>query len=240
MQRLHLLFGESNQSEYAYALKVGTTSLVLRLLEDRLVPESILLAQPLYALRDVSRDPTFKWDVLMLDGSVIGAVELQRRYLEMAQRYAGQDAETDWVLREWEIILNELEKDPLSLGDKLDWVAKRSMVEQYRLEEGLEWSDDALHSVDLEYHNIDPEFSLFYGLQEMGETTRFVDELQVIEAMTDAPCNTRALGRSQLVRKVLAKKNHRAYAFDWSGAATDKHTYVDLLDPFETYSGAGD
>jgi len=56
-----MLFGESNQSEYAYALKVGTTMLVLRLLEEDRVPDDLVLAHPLGALRDVSRDPTYRW-----------------------------------------------------------------------------------------------------------------------------------------------------------------------------------
>ena len=68
MTRLHLLFGESNQNEFAYALKVGTTVLVLRLLEEHRVPERLSLAQPLIALREVSRDETYQWPVCLADG----------------------------------------------------------------------------------------------------------------------------------------------------------------------------
>jgi proteasome accessory factor A len=233
MTRLHLLFGESNQNEYAYALKVGTTLLVLRLLEDHMVPSDLALHQPLVALRDVSRDEEYRWIVRMQDGSTIPSVDLQRRYLELAQVYRGDGEQNDWILDEWEKTLDGLEKDPLTMGDRLDWVAKREIVQQYVDEEGVDWSDDALHSVDLEYHNIDPEKSLFHAYQQMGRTTRLLDDLDIIDAMTDPPANTRAAARAQLVKRVLDRKGPKFYIFDWNGVALDRNTYVELSDPFE-------
>ncbi|CAN5660322.1 N/A [soil metagenome] len=233
--RLHLLFGEGNQNEFAYALKIGTTSLVLRLLEDYRVPEDVTLAQPLIALREVSRDETYKWPVVLQDGRLIGAIDLQRRYLELAESYRGESEQTDWVLNEWASILDGLEKDPMALEDRIDWVAKRKIVETYMAEEGLDWSDDALQSVDLEYHNIDPEKSLFYAWQDMGKTRRILDDLDIVTAMTDPPQDTRAKGRSRMVEQVLAKKNARFYLFDWNGVALDRHHYLEMPDPFDTY-----
>lgn len=235
MTRLHLLFGESNQNEYAYALKIGTTVLVLRLLEDELMSEDMVLAQPLLALREVSRDQTYRWPVTLMGGKTMGAVDLQREYLKAAQKYKGESEQTDWVLTEWESVLDGLEKDPLAMGDRLDWVAKKQIVEQYMEEEGLDWTDDALHSVDLEYHNIDPEKSLFHAYQDMGKTKRFLDDVEIITAMTDPPQNTRAKGRSKLVEQVLSRKGAKFYLFDWNGVALDRHTYIEMPDPFETY-----
>jgi proteasome accessory factor A len=235
MTRLHMLFGESNQSEYAYALKVGTTLLVLRLLEERRVPEELSLAQPLIALREVSRDDAYKWKVALVDGQTIGAVDLQRRYLELAQAYAGETEDIDWTLREWQAVLDQLEKDPLVLADRLDWVAKLKIVRQYMEAEGLEAGDDALHSVDLEYHNIDPDKSLFHALYDMGQMQRFVSELDIIDAMTEPPQDTRAKGRAELVRYVLGRKSPKFYLFDWNGVALDRHSYIEMSDPFETY-----
>lgn len=235
MTRLHLLFGEANQNEYAYALKMGTTMLVLNLLEDRIAPD-VQLSQPVKSLRDVSRDPEYRWVVQLIDGSTIGAVDLQRRYLAEAQRYRGLDRQTDWILDEWESTLDGLASDPLSMADRLDWVAKRRIVEMYMDEEGLGWDAEALHSVDLEYHNIDPESGLYYGLQEMGETRRIVSEVDIVEAMTEPPQDTRAKGRGDLVRQVIGRKGPRFYMFDWNGVALDRNTYVEMPDPFETYA----
>lgn len=239
MTRLHLLFGEGNPNEYAYALKIGTTSLVLRLCEERRVPYELTLDDPILILRQVSRDETHKWPVERSGGrGTIGAIDLQREYLRLCQEaYAGESEQTDWVLREWESVLDGLEKDPMAMGDRVDWVAKYQIVEQYRAEEGLDWDDDALHSVDLEYHNIDPEKSLFYAWQEMGQARRLLDELDIVDAMTDPPQDTRAKGRAALVEQVLARKKAKFYMFDWNGVALDRHTYVEMPDPFDTYEG---
>ena len=232
MHRLHILFGESNQNEFAYALKIGTTCLVLRLIEDGLVPEDLQLLHPLIALREVSRDQSYSWPVTMSDGSQSTAIDVQTRYLELAQCYRGFDEDTDWVLAEWQKILEGLARNPLELGEKIDWVNKKLIVEAYMAEESLDWSDDSLHSVDLEYHNIDTEKSLFYATKQ----ERVLSDLDIIKAMTDPPQNTRALGRSELVKKVLSKKGSRNYAFDWSGASIDRSTFFEMPDPFETYS----
>ncbi|MBS1717459.1 MAG: proteasome accessory factor PafA2 family protein [Armatimonadetes bacterium] len=236
MTRLHLLFGEGNQNEYAYALKVGTTALVIRLLQDGLVPPDLVLAQPLIALREVSRDPEYKWLVMMADGVTIRAVDVQRIYLKLAtDAYKGESEQTNWVLAEWESILDGLEKNPLELGDRIDWVAKKRVVEQYIEDAGTDWSDDALHSVDLEYHNIDPAEGLFYALQEMGETKRVVSEMDIVTAMTDPPQDTRAKGRAKLVEKVAKPKGPRDYLIDWNGVVIGSHVY-DMPDPYETYA----
>lgn len=235
MTRLHILFGESNQNEYAYKLKVGTTLLVLRMLEDDLVPHEWCLANPVRALREISRDPTFKWRLRRADGDEVGAIDVQRDYLEIAQLYRDESEQTNWILDEWAATLDGLERDPMAMGDRLDWVAKRKIVEQYMAEENLNWDDDALHSIDLEYHNIDPEKSLFHALQSMGETRRVLDEIDILTAMTDPPQDTRAKGRAKLVEHVLSRKSPKFYMFDWNGVALDRHNYVEMLDPFETY-----
>ncbi len=239
MTRLHLLFGEGNQNEFAYALKIGTTIVVLRMLEEHRVPPSLIMANPLLALREVSRDETFKWPVTLLDGTKMSAIDLQREYLAIAQIYRGESEQTNWILDNWESVLDGLEKDPMAMDDRIDWVAKRKIVEQYMTEEGVGWDDDSLHSIDLEYHNIDPEKSLYYAWQEMGKTKRILSDIDIITAMTDPPQNTRAKGRSKLVELVLSRKNPKFYLFDWNGVALDRHTYVEMPDPFNTYDQSG-
>ncbi|MCW5939272.1 MAG: proteasome accessory factor PafA2 family protein [Fimbriimonadaceae bacterium] len=231
MHRLHVLFGESNQSEYAFALKVGSTCLALRLVEEGLVPERLVLAEPLIALREVSRDPEFKWPVALADGTVTTAIEVQREYLRLAESYAGQGQDVDWVLTEWRTVLDRLEEDPLSLEDCLDWPRKRRLVFDYRREHGLEANHPALHTLDLEYHNIDPDKSLYYP----DPCRRFLEEIDILDAMTDPPTDTRALGRSRLVAKLLSHRSPQIYAFDWSGVALGRGRYIEMSDPFETY-----
>lgn len=233
--RLHLLFGESNQMEFAYALKIGTTALVLDLIEDHLIHSRFRMYDPLQSLRDISRDSTYKWIVTLEDGSTIPAIDLHREYIRAAEIYRGRDEQTDWVLNNWVETLNQLEKDPMKLDDRLDWVAKKRIVEQYIQESKEHWGSDALHSVDLEYHNIDPRKSLFYALTEMDAVHRVIDEPAILEAMTEPPQNTRAFGRSQLVRWILAESSP-GYWVDWDGVYIDRQTAVELPDPFNNYS----
>lgn len=237
-QRFHLLFGESNMMEYAYALKVGTTHLVLRLLEDAVLGDDMILGQPLVDLRLISRDPSFQWECWTYDGARTNAIEVQRFYHELCTRYAGESPQTDWILHEWAKTLDQLARDPMELGDKLDWVAKRKIVEQYRSEEGLDWNDDALHAVDLEYHNIDPDRGLFYALQEMGETARILDDLDITDAMTDPPSNTRASLRAAKIRDLMKRERPRAYAIDWNGVAFGRHDFEEYEDPYRSASDA--
>jgi proteasome accessory factor A len=235
--RLHLLFGEANQNEFAYALKIGATSLAICLLEHGLTPSPVL-ANPLKALRDVSRDESHRWMVELEDGSQIGAIDLQRLYLEAAQRFRGESEQTDWVLQAWESTLDGLERDPMEMGGRIDWVAKRRIVEMYLEDQGLDWNSDALHSIDLEYHNLDPDQSLFHAWQQTGRAERVVGEAAIVGAITDPPSDTRAKGRGLLVEKVLRRKSARFYLFDWNGVALDRNTYVEMPDPYETYAGS--
>lgn len=231
MTRLHVLFGESNQNEYAYALKVGTTVLAIRACEDGLINANFLIASPLSALRTISRDFELKWECQWIDGSYTNAIEVQRRYLEACESYRGESDQTDWILNEWASTLDGLATNPLEMGDRIDWVAKRQICEQYMSEEGIGWDDDALHSVDLEYHNIDPELSLFHGLTPK----RVVKDSDIVFAQTDPPTNTRAKGRAKMVEAVLKRKGAPLYAFDWNTVQFDRSKYVNLPDPFETY-----
>lgn len=229
--RLHLLFGEANPSEYAYALKVGTTHLALRLLEEGKLEGIPRLASPLLALRSVSRDPTYKWEVTLEDGETMGAISVQRMILELAEEYRGDTADTDWVLDEWARTLDDLETDPMRCVDRIDWVAKKVMLTRYIEEAGSDWNDDALHSLDLEYHNINQDRSLAAPML----TNRFLDPLDALDAETTAPTDTRAHGRAKLVQRVVKTGKPVIYMFDWSGVALGRHDYVDLSDPFESY-----
>ncbi len=235
LHRLHILFGESNMSEFACMLKIGTTSLVLDLIEEGAHPHNIELEDPLETLRSVSRDPSLKWPVKMRNGDTISAIDLQRRYLDAAMKYFHRrDDQTDLILTEWKNILDDLERDPLSTSDRLDWSAKRSLYTQYMEETGAKWQDDVMQSLDLEYHNINPNTGLFYGLEQAGLMRRVVTDDEVAHAITNPPSNTRASGRGQIVSALLEHPNCR-YVIDWDAIYIERNRQLDLKDPFNTY-----
>jgi len=199
--RLHVICGDANVSEFATALKVGTTRLVVALCERGWQP-AIRVRRPVEAMRAVSRDPTLRWPVELDDGRFLAAVDLQRIYLEAAQRtFAGADAETDWVLREWAAILDDLERDPLATADRCDWAAKRLLLESYLEAERLSWQDPIVRSLDLEYHAVDPERGLGAALRQEGHLRAIVEETDIQRAMATAPTDTRAWLRGEWVRR---------------------------------------
>src|SRR5437879_3555399 len=74
-RRLHVICGDANMSEYATALKVGVTSLVLKLLEEGLTAP-IRLAHPVQAAKAISRDITLRQTVERQGAPPITAIEI--------------------------------------------------------------------------------------------------------------------------------------------------------------------
>jgi proteasome accessory factor A len=200
-RRLHVICGDANLNEWATALKVGTTCLALSLLESGWEP-LFRLKNPVDAIKRVSRDPSLRWILELEDGRTMRATDLQRIYLKDAQSLlAGSDPDTDWALREWQRVLDDLDEDPFQAADRVDWVAKRQLLETYIEAEGLWWEDPMLRSLDLEYHNIDPEAGLYYALEEGGQAVRVVDEKRIEAALEHPPVDTRAALRGEWVRR---------------------------------------
>ncbi len=200
-RRFHCIIGDANMNEVATALKVGTTALVLELIERGRAP-AVELADPVAALKHISRDPSWEWIVELKDGRKISAIDLQRLYLEAASRHCdASHEETRWVLGEWEAVLNDLALDPMRCMDRVDWVAKRFLLESFREEEGLEWSDPWLQSIDLEYHLADPSHGLYYEMLQSCSLRRVVSDEEIRAAMTEPPTGTRAFFRGRAVSR---------------------------------------
>lgn len=200
-RRLHLIVGDANLCEYATALKVGATRLVLELIERAAAP-ALELESPVAAIRAISRDPDLKTVVRRKDGRTISGLELQAAYHEAAQAtLAGQDEETDWILREWGETLRLLREDRGRLVGRLDWVTKLWLLETFMREERVAWDDPWLASLDLEYHNVNPERGLFLGLEAEGKTTRLATEEDIARALNEGPSDTRGGIRGLCVRR---------------------------------------
>ncbi len=204
-RRLHGIVGDANMSEYTMALKLGTTALVITLIEQRQIPDDLAIHDPIQTIKEISRDQNYQWHCRLKNGTKISAVDLQRRYLTLAQKHlSGQDSETDWVLTEWEVVLNSLERDPMCLRDRLDWVAKKWLLETFIDAEGIGWDDPWLQSLDLEYHNINRQEGLYYGLEAQNLMHRVVTNEQIEDATHHPPRDTRAYFRGTSLNKFRA------------------------------------
>jgi proteasome accessory factor A len=228
-RRLHLIHGDTNVLPSALFLKVGTTRLVLDLLEAKAMP-AIALADPVTSLRALSRIWRAPWRVLLADGSKADALSLLWLYQQRAkQLFAGRDRETDAVLELWNRVLNALATDPLSLVGIVDWVSKQHLLGEFCAREGLEWGHPWLESQDLEYHQIDPRRSL--GLA-MANTDGFWNPLRLDQAKRCPPSNSRAHARSRLMREIQDTADSTYYV-DWAEVAGPNARRAVLANPFQ-------
>jgi proteasome accessory factor PafA2 len=202
-RRLHVIVGDANMSEVATYLKLGTTSIVLKMIEDEYLPD-LTMANPVAALHEVSRDLSCTARLHLADGRRLKAVEIQWEYLERARKYVEQEDDTPDnrdVLQRWENVLSALESDPLSLQRELDWVAKYRLLESYRERDGLAWSDPKLRLIDLQYHDVRTDKGLYYRMAATGKVDRLVSDREIEMAVMEPPEDTRAYFRGRCIAR---------------------------------------
>ncbi|MCU1352797.1 MAG: dop [Acidimicrobiales bacterium] len=199
-RRLHVITGDANLAETATFLKVGTTALVLSMVEDEAFSRDIVFRSPVQAMRQVSYDLTLRRPLELVDGTSISALDVQWETFDRARKYAeerglacvGEDTGAR-VLDLWEYVLTGLETDPMSLADHLDWVAKKRLLDAYRERHDLAWGDPRLAGLALQYHDLRPERSL----ARRAGLVRITTDDEVQRAMTEPPTDTRAYFRGQ-------------------------------------------
>ena len=203
-RRLHVIVGDANLSQVATFLKVGTTAIVLCMVEDEYLSRTFVLANPVQAIRQVSYDLSLRRPLELDGGGTITALEMQWEYYDRARKYAEDrglecidQTVGEEVLRRWEHVLTALESDPMQLADQLDWVAKYGVINGYRERHDLRWNDARLAAMDLQYHDMRPTKSLF---SRLGVET-LVDDEDARVAMSEPPPDTRAYFRGKCLQK---------------------------------------
>ena len=239
-RRLHVIVGDSNMSEYATFLKVGTTSILLQMLED---PGALLrdmtLENPIKAIREISHDITCRRKVRLANGWEASALDIQSEYLARARRYHEQHGlppQEERALEMWDHCLTAIEKDPLSLDRECDWVIKHNLIERFRERHGLPLSHPRVALVDLQYHDVSQSRGLFYRLQSRGEVERTATDDAIETAMDVPPATTRARLRGEFIRR--AKDRRRDFTVDWVHLKLNDQAQRTLLlkDPFEAHN----
>lgn len=209
-RRLHVIIGDANLAETSTYLKLGTTSLVLGMIEDGWLDQHqvhLEVETPVQALHEISHDPTVRLLVRLRDGRRMSAVQIQMLYAEHARAYAHHrygsrlDPHTEDVLTRWEHTLDALASDPMRLADQLDWVAKLKLLQGYRDRDGLGWEHPRLALVDLQYSDVRPDKGLYNRLVASGRMRRLLSHVQVAQAVLTPPEDTRAWFRGQCLRK---------------------------------------
>lgn len=203
-RRLHVILGDSNMSEYTTMLKVGTTAIILSMIEDDFIDADLSLDKPIHALTQISHDTTCMKKVRVARGRHLTAVEIQKEYLELAMKYSQQkedDRFTKMVLKEWEYVLGKLEREPMDLCQEIDWIIKKNLITSYMERHSLSWESPRVAMLDLQYHDIRRGRGLYYLLEKEGKVRRVLDDSEITPAITDPPLDTRAYFRGTCQKK---------------------------------------
>src|SRR5713101_6785367 len=201
-RRLHVIVGDSNMSEVATYLKVGTTALIL----------------------DMSHDPTLRETVRLKDGRTITPLQLQTEYLEHATRYVQSidaDLVTKDVLGRWTHVIEALHTDPMELHREVDWVIKKRIIESFMEKHRLSWRDPKVSLMDLQYHDIRPHKGVYFQLVKHDMVDRITSDDIIERAKHIPPQTTRARLRGEFIRQANLKG--KDYRVDW--------VYLKLNDP---------
>ena len=247
-RRLHVIIGDANMSEISGYLKLGTTALVLAMIEDRFLAADLGIEAPITELRAVSHDPSCRHLVTLRDGRKMTAVQVQMEYLELARKYTEDkygvdvDDQTADVLARWESVLARLAEDPMLTSRELDWVAKLELLEGYRSRDQLGWGHPRLQLVDLQYTDVRAERGLYNRLAARGRMARLADERDTARAVDYPPEDTRAYFRGRCLQKYpesVAAASWDSVIFDSPGR--DSLQRVPTLEPLRgTRAHVGD
>ncbi len=237
-RRLHVIVGDSNMSEYATFLKVGATSILLRMLEDPgVVLRDMTLENPIRAIREISHDTTLRRRVRLANGREASALDIQGEYFNRARRYQethGLSPLEDQALMMWEHCLKGLESDPWSLDRECDWVIKHRLIEHYRQRDGVPLTHPKVALIDLQYHDVSRERGLFYKMQARGLVERTCRDEDIETAVDQPPQTTRAKLRGEFIRR--AKERRRDFTVDWVHLKLNDQAQRTVLckDPFKS------
>jgi proteasome accessory factor A len=237
-RRLHVIVGDSNMSEVATYLKVGTTAIVLAMIEDGFITRDLTLEDPVRAIKEISHDVTCRRRVRLKRGKEFSAIEIQREYLDLAREYY-QDRERSPqvadLLEKWQYVLDQLALDPMTLHRELDWVIKHALITSYINRKGCSFDDQRVFMLDLQYHDIKRTRGLYYLMLQGGLIDRVITEGEIETAMTTPPQTTRAKVRSDFIK--YATERNKSYDVGWSYLKlNDRYQRTILVkDPFKAW-----
>ena len=240
-RRLHVIVGDSNLAEPTTLLKIGSTDLVLRMIESGVVMRDMTLENPIRAIREISHDLTGTRTVRLVNGRELSALEIQQEYYEKAAAFAErrglleEGSTVARVLDLWARALQAVRSQDLTLIDsEIDWAIKYALIERYRAKHDLDLASARVAQLDLAYHDINRSRGLYYLLERRGLVRRVVRDLDVFEAKSVPPQQTRAKLRGDFIKR--AQERRRDFTVDWVHLKLNDQAQRTVLckDPFRS------
>lgn len=234
-RRLHVITGDANVSEFATWLKVGTSSIVLSMIERGVTLPEFAIAEPVEEMHRVSHDVTLGHRIRLVDGATTTAIDVQRAFANAARAACGPDAddETLAIIDAWLQVLEDLDTDPMRCADRLDWVAKLQLLEAYRQRENLDWDSPRLQMIDLQYSDVRSNKGLGRLMTSRNKLRRLFTDEEIERAVLEPPRETRAYFRGETIRRFpqeVAAASWDSVVFDLPGSTALQR--IPLADPF--------
>jgi proteasome accessory factor A len=218
-RRLHVIVGDSNMSETTTRLKVGSTDLVLRMLEAGYQMRDLSLENPIRSIREISHDITGKRALRLANGREMSALQIQTEYYErvadfLDRRGGDPGPSASAVLDLWRRMLVAVQtQDFAPVETEIDWVIKQRLMDRYMAKHDLTLSSPRVAQLDLAYHDITRGRGLFTLLQAKGLVQRITTDPQIFRAKVVPPQTTRAKLRGDFIKR--AQERRRDYTVDW-------------------------
>tara|TARA_Y100000768_G_scaffold337769_1_gene280112 strand:+ start:2114 stop:3634 length:1521 start_codon:yes stop_codon:yes gene_type:complete len=235
-RRLHVICGDANMSETATFLKVGSTSILLAMIEDDFLRKRIVFDNPVRSIKEVSHDLSLKQQLSLNDGSTITALEVQWELFNAASSYVSKGGGeftggevAHEIISTWERVLTGLENNPESLRSEIDWIAKRLLIESFADRHDLSIFDPRVRLLALQYHDVrqGKRISEIIGLKKL------ITDREVNKGIDNPPQETRAYFRGVCLQKwpeSIVSANWDSLVFRLEG---DYLKRIPILDPSE-------
>ena len=268
-RRLHVIVGDANRMETPQALKLGATSMLLWALEHaeeadfdmRGLIEGLRLADPVGAMHTVSHDLSLNAELALEQGGTTTAWQMQVRLraavyavaaivlgTDTAGEPAWEDRQTRNIMAMWGQALADVaairhadDDARLTMREqagRIEWLLKWQLLEKLRRKIGSGWDDARIAAVDLKWAAIDPADSIFDRLR--AQTERLFTDGQLVQASVEAPSDTRAWLRAEMIRRfpeqvVAASWSHLTVRHRTIGDNTVENPMVslDMSDPLK-------
>jgi proteasome accessory factor A len=239
-RRVHVTCGDPNMSPWATCMKLGTTSLVLRLIEHGITLPHLRFRDSLHQVAaEVAHDTAVQRLYPLKWGRALGATAIQRELQSAAHRLANEIILPDeelWALAEWDKACADLQQNPRLLINRADWAAKQSVLQRQAAKRGAAWTTPIMQGIDRQWDTIDRG-----GFGQKLRETAWADWMPpadlIKQRMDSPPATTRAAIRSAFISHFAQDDSAMV---DWALLRRGNTQTIRLTDPYATRHPAVD
>jgi hypothetical protein len=204
-QRVQIGCSDANRCDVAEYLKIGTTMLIVEMAEAGQLSHAPHPHSVVSAVKQINHDTSLKAKIRMKGGAELTAMEIQRWYQKQAQLFVAISPSLKEVyqpvLDRWIQVLDTLEWDPEQLIGQLDWVTKKSLIE----EAGRDQPFEVKKRIDLGYHELGSGY--FEQFSAANLVTKIVKPEDLERALKTPPSSRSAQLRSRFIKSNQSEEN---------------------------------